>query len=243
MLNEEKDNFISRIHNYCDSWCERCAFTARCRVFAIEQESGDEEKDMDSETFWRNLQNMFAQAKEMLEQTAKERGINLAAAGDGQYTEGRTHQDETLRREDLTRLAETYLEEARRILENKSEWLIFSALDDETQEEMLSIIHWYQFFIAAKIRRGLSGILDYDGNLEEAELNDAQSDANGSIKIALIAVERSLIAWKALMTQENIAHLKPLVVLLETLRLRAEEKFTKARDFIRPGFDEFELMM
>lgn len=32
------DRFISGIYNYCDYWCERCAFTRRCRNFAM----GDE---------------------------------------------------------------------------------------------------------------------------------------------------------------------------------------------------------
>ena len=29
-----RDGFILGIYNYCDRWCETCAFTSRCRVFA-----------------------------------------------------------------------------------------------------------------------------------------------------------------------------------------------------------------
>jgi hypothetical protein len=29
-----RDGFIVGIDNYCDRWCETCAFTSRCRVFA-----------------------------------------------------------------------------------------------------------------------------------------------------------------------------------------------------------------
>ena len=29
-----QDGFILGIYNYCDSWCETCAFTSRCRLFA-----------------------------------------------------------------------------------------------------------------------------------------------------------------------------------------------------------------
>ena len=150
---------------------------------------------------------------------------------------------QTLRREDLTCLAERYLEDAKRVLENKDEWIIFSALDEESQAEMLSMIYWYQPLITAKIRRGLSGILDDDGNTDEEELTDAQSDANGSIKVALIAVERSLTAWTALMSKENHSQINPLLALLKTIRGKAEEKFTNAREFIRPGFDELQLTM
>ncbi len=29
-----RNGFIIGIYNYCDRWCETCAFTSRCRVFA-----------------------------------------------------------------------------------------------------------------------------------------------------------------------------------------------------------------
>ena len=31
---EVRDGFIVGIFNYCDRWCETCAFTSRCHVFA-----------------------------------------------------------------------------------------------------------------------------------------------------------------------------------------------------------------
>src|SRR5262245_29959549 len=31
---EVRDGFIVGIFNYCDRWCEACAFTSRCRLFA-----------------------------------------------------------------------------------------------------------------------------------------------------------------------------------------------------------------
>jgi hypothetical protein len=36
-MDEPEERFISGIYNYCDRWCERCRFTAHCRVFATEQ--------------------------------------------------------------------------------------------------------------------------------------------------------------------------------------------------------------
>lgn len=39
--NDEKD-FIISIHNYCDRWCERCAFTDRCMSYALERELLDD---------------------------------------------------------------------------------------------------------------------------------------------------------------------------------------------------------
>jgi hypothetical protein len=129
------------------------------------------------------------------------------------------------------------------MLEANDDWLIFSALDETAQEEMLSIIYWYQFFITAKVQRGFHGILDFDGKEDEEELNDSQSDANGSIKIALIAVERSIMAWTNLMTDENAQTIAPYISLLKTIKQKAETKFPNAQDFVRPGFDEIEIVM
>ena len=35
---EIRDGFIVGVYNYCDAWCDRCAFTSRCRLFADECE-------------------------------------------------------------------------------------------------------------------------------------------------------------------------------------------------------------
>ena len=40
--------FISGIFNYCDRWCERCSFTARCLNFAMENEEMDEPENHDA---------------------------------------------------------------------------------------------------------------------------------------------------------------------------------------------------
>lgn len=240
---EREENFISGIHNYCDRWCERCPFTARCRVAEAEQETTDEERDITNEAFWHRLAANFAAAQIMLLEKAEEFGVDLNAISEEEYASHRDREDEIVKNDALTRFAEKYRQDAQKTLEAKNEWLIFSALDETAQEEMLSIIYWYQFFISAKIQRGLSGILDFDGNLDEEQLNDAQADANGSIKIALIAVTRSLMAWTALMTNENSQTISPFISLLEIIKQTAAKKFPNAKNFIRPGFDEIEFVM
>ncbi len=55
-LAENKD-LISGIYNYCDRWCERCAFTSRCMNFAMSRKYTDdpEASDITNEKFWQNL--------------------------------------------------------------------------------------------------------------------------------------------------------------------------------------------
>lgn len=64
-------DFIAEIHNCCDRWCEKCTFTARCRVAEKEAEMSDDERDINNVAFWRNLTNIFAEAKQMLVQKAE----------------------------------------------------------------------------------------------------------------------------------------------------------------------------
>jgi hypothetical protein len=71
-------------------------------------------------------------------------------------------------------------------------------------------------------------------------LKDIPSDADGSAKIALIGMDRSIAAWavilKSMPEQEKV--ILDFLVRLERLRRETERTFPKARAFVRPGFDE-----
>jgi hypothetical protein len=65
-------------------------------------------------------------------------------------------------------------------------------------------------------------------------------DSDGSAKIALIAIDRSLSAWRVMRSSvsEKAESIRPMLVELERLRCDVEQIFPHARDFIRPVFDE-----
>ena len=65
-------------------------------------------------------------------------------------------------------------------------------------------------------------------------------DSDGSAKIALIAIDRSLSAWRVMQSSfaEKASTIMPMLLELERLRRGTEQLFPQARDFIRPGFDE-----
>jgi hypothetical protein len=72
--------FISGIHNYCDRWCERCPFSNRCSVYAMEREEDDGDpaaRDVDNQKFWAKLHQNFRETIEMVRADAKKRGIDL----------------------------------------------------------------------------------------------------------------------------------------------------------------------
>ena len=106
-------------------------------------------------------------------------------------------------------------------------------------DEALEVIRWYQYFISAKIMRAVRGKVE-----EEEEGDDEfQSDSDGSAKIALIAMDRSIGAWAVIRhydthRDERVIH---LIAFLDRLRQAVEKAFPKARSFIRPGFDKIDL--
>ena len=122
--------------------------------------------------------------------------------------------------------------------------------------DAIEVIRWYQFFIAAKTYRALMGLEDIgdeevsdinvdpfsddDFDDEDVLLAAACHDSDGSAKIALIAIDRSLSAWRLLQNvlPEKTESTLPMLIELEKMRRGLEQIFPRARDFIRPGFDE-----
>jgi hypothetical protein len=105
----------------------------------------------------------------------------------------------------------------------------------EQFEDAREVIQWYQYQIAVKTMRALSARID-----ETTDLTDCLKDSDGSAKVALIGIDRSIAAWRLaqLSLPERAASIVPLILQLERLRHRIENVFTEARDFVRPGFDE-----
>jgi len=53
----ENPDFISGIYNYCDRWCERCPFTARCLNYALGRANHPDaaSRDIHNERFWEQI--------------------------------------------------------------------------------------------------------------------------------------------------------------------------------------------
>lgn len=206
--------------------------TTRCAVFAEEQ-AADQDHDITQQAFWVKLAENFKRTRRMVEAMAAEMGIEFDPVEMERIEKELETKRTKTRREPLVILAEKYVEKARRLLSSNE----FSENGpEEIDEEMLSIIHWYLFFISAKVQRAFY-------SFEETEKDDPQSDFNGSMKIALIAIDRSIAAWTNLTDRANVEQIRPLISLLESLRTGCEEKFPGAREFLRPGFDEIDIVM
>lgn len=236
----DDDNLIPGIFNYCDRWCERCDFTARCRVFAMEAERGslDDSDDPIGDAL-DVVRESFAEAKEMLIERAEEMGIDIdAAMNDPEIDASIKRTRETVESHEAVELAKDYAVNVRHVLGAPNDWA--GDLDDPMTAEMLTILQWYQFFIAAKVHGSYHGIMDTDGYEDPDQLVNPQSYANGQAKISLISIERSVLAWTYLLNGSNAAVIRPWIEKLEKIKSLLETKFPNAREFVRPGFDEIE---
>jgi hypothetical protein len=225
-------DFISGIYNYCDRWCERCPLTSRCLVYATEQEdaAAPANHDLRNEAFWQKLGAVFLETREMIAEWAKQAGVDLNEAATAE--EARSHRKRQLvDNHPLTRCGKKYAHAA-------SDWFrefdqTIEGSDTDQFEDAREVIQWYQYQIAVKTMRALSGQREEDS----AEL---PKDSDGSAKVALIGVDRSIAAWRLMQLSlpERATSIVPLILQLEHVRLRLEKSFPEARGFVRPGFDE-----
>jgi len=104
-----------------------------------------------------------------------------------------------------------------------------------TLNDATETIRWYQPQIYVKLMRASSGMVRSEDGADYL-----LDDVNGSAKVALIGMDRSIHAWDTLYRtlgdgQDGILD---ILVQLQRLRKSAEAEFPGARAFVRPGLDE-----
>ena len=238
-------DLISGIYNYCDRWCERCPLTSRCLVYATEKEDDDssETHDLTNEAFWRKLGTVFQETRDMIAEWAREAGVDLSKIVEDCDPAQRKRRRQQVDNHPLAQAGKKYANAASDWFRDLDQAIEVSDLGAtpgdlahaEQFEDAREVIQWYQYQIAVKTMRALSARLD-----ETTDLTDCLKDSDGSAKVALIGVDRSIAAWRLaqLSLPERAASIVPLILQLERLRQRTEASFPDARDFVRPGFDE-----
>ena len=222
---EVQDGFIVGIFNYCDRWCERCPLTGRCRVFAalaeIDFEEGNGPLTEPRSSRERRLIEMQGIA---MHEAAEEAGDdNMPQPGErvGQLPP------------DMERSAgpdpEVVANSAQ--LQKKLRQLQMSAnpvvrLAHET-------IRYYALLVPVKMARALSQVAQHGPGAQ-------QSDANGSGKVALLALDRMERAWHTLIDTHHMTarDASPFLAEIARMRRNLHRAVPDASKFVRPGFDE-----
>jgi len=237
------ERFIPGIYNYCDRWCERCPQTLRCLNFSLSEEkfSDPETRDIRNEAFWRKLSEILQEALELLRETGKKWGVDLETLDSASDTESLRANDEAAEKHVICRAAKSYSKMVEDWFKER-EGLFFEtatgAADEVDLEEALEVIRWYQYFIAAKVTRAIWGKKED----EEEGCDEFPSDSDGSAKIALIAIDRSIGAWAVISHHDHhyVEETLEMISFLDHLRQAIEQTFPRARSFVRPGFDRID---
>ena len=236
-----EERFIKGIYNYCDRWCERCPQTSHCLNFSISEEefSDPEARDIRNKAFWNKLSEILVESLKLLREGAERWGIDLDAVDCIEETEKTRAKEEAAENHLLCRVARRYGERVEEWFKGRETLFLEIAADARagaSLEEAVEVIRWYQYFICAKVMRAVRGSVDE----EDEGSNDFPSDSDGSAKIALIAIDRSIAAWAVIQRSlvDSDREVTDLMVFIDRLRQAVEEAFPLARSFIQPGFDE-----
>jgi hypothetical protein len=243
-----KPGIIPGIHNYCDRWCAKCAFTQRCGSFSIEEEFAKDDLKNEEE-IWSHLSVMLETSLELLKSQAEQLGIEINETNveiDQNFDTklSRNNNPIICEASKYSKLTEEWLDSYKTVLENLdnilfergAEQLFMEDINEPDFTHLIEVIAYYKDFISIKINRALMQSLENNSGLKEL----ADYDANGSAKISLIAIDRSIGAWASILKRmpSREDELLIILVILQKLRCSLESEFPKARQFHRPGFDD-----
>ncbi len=259
-LSNNPDN-IEGIYNFCDRWCERCTFTSKCLSYQMEVKRREElykvcHTEDENELFWKTIRESFEMALELVREFAEKKGVNLDDLQEPhEIKEKRNSVEKMIKTHQLVTAADNYLEMATSWMDN-SEHLFVIGFDEKSKEyfatlkpnydhlngkeiaDAFSVINWYQYQISVKLSRAIHS--REMGKLMDETGESAPPDANGSAKVALIGIDRSIGAWSIMLKNfpEEEEELLNILVFLEQLCHSVEKEFPEARSFIRRGFDD-----
>lgn len=226
---------IEFISAYCDRWCERCAFTARCSAHAVHAALGMCDGDVaaavelavgvppDSDEPGRRKFEKHLSEYHPTEQELAEVGREIDKS-DERVDESPLTTDSLV----ASTLTIKWLQAHRQSLEGH---------DDRSVRDAFEIASWDCHLIAAKLHRALGGRDEAEHGWFTGD-DPIQNDWNGSAKVALISLDRSIIAWNTIAVTTADADAVAIAERLQALRVDVDRAFPNARRFVRPGFDE-----
>lgn len=221
-----------------------------------EQFADQETRDIKNEKFWQKLAETLQVTLDLLKESAEREGIDLDSIDIEEAAEEERLNEEITKNHECCRAAKVYGEMVDNWFDSMED--LFEKNEDEVNlkdqyelenvypfeksegiEDAVQVIRWYQYQIYVKLMRAIRG------NLEDKTeaLDEYARDSDGSAKVALIAIDRSMAAWGEIrehfpLHDDNILD---LLKHLDCLCRKVEEVFSAARGFIRPGFDKIDL--
>jgi|RhiMethySRZTD1v2_1073278.scaffolds.fasta_scaffold243291_2 hypothetical protein len=224
---EVRDGFIVGIFNYCDRWCETCAFTSRCRLFAdvaeIEAKLDPGLKEIvDAPPL---PQDVPPPPPPWMQEMIDEMNAASSNAATAELPPPPPVPPAHLL---IEARADDYFTRAHTWLRGQT-----GARTDPADPS--AVIEWFHLQIVVKVHRAIRGLAE-DG----PEERDWPADHDGSAKVALLGIDRSHAAWLAVLQRGLVSDSDAALLIADLVWLgeALERVFPKARAFVRPGLDE-----
>src|SRR5580765_1498294 len=183
----------------------------------------------------------FQECFRLLEQWCEREGIDFEAlqreAHSGEADARMVRVERVVRMDALQKLATAYSHAALKLLDGLSAARALRTWPSEV-DAAVETIGWYAGMVGAKVYRALHGFAEHD---ERSEEDVVQNDWNGSAKLARLIVSESKDAWRVVLRAGEAPADSPvmeLVLLLDRIDAGLAERFPRAMEFLRPGFDE-----
>ncbi len=232
-----RENTIIGIFNYCTRRCDACPFTERCTLYLSEREY---ERTHPAAPWQQQVHDSFAETFRLLEEWCTREGIDfeqLCRDADSEESEAElARAAEAVRGDPLQKLATAYTHAALNVADAVASARAIRQWPADVGAA-LDTISWHAGMMSAKVHRALHGWMERDTVRGE---DPVQNDWNGSAKVARILVAESREAWRVLLRAGEAPDGSPLldlVALLDRIDGALAERFPRATEFLRPGFD------
>ena len=231
---------IDFISEYCDRWCERCAFTHRCSAYACQLAIAMCDGDLSA-----GIELAVGQPQPVGREKEKSIGEQLmeefersppSQAELDAWDRAEKARRKRVKGDPLSQIADTYMDIAFAWTKDHADRIRSSANTGVT--DALDIIQWDIFLIGAKLRRALDGRDRRRFGVDDWDDDPIQNDWNGSAKVVLISLARSEEAWRTVAGLPDNCGAAVALEAIARLRAAAIQEFPEAMRFNRPGFDD-----
>ena len=248
-------DLIFGIYNHCDTWCERCQFTSRCRSFQIQSETGLAKPMGTGPDLVQQLTSALNLTKQYIENLSRDKRPSDPKSPTEAYVQ-KLEENVVINpvhvgHHSVSQLANSYLKQTGTWFRDEKNLLAQAGnrqlreveLGLRTEQEAMPTLNalrdawetigWYRTLIPVKTQSALRALTD---PTDDTQLNAYHL---GKAKLVLVSIDRSLLAWQTMLHYypEKTDDLLDLLALLSRLRREMESLFPGARTFQRPGLD------
>jgi len=249
--------FISGIYNYCDRWCERCAYTNRCRVYRDTERIAERHRQRgedphDLNTAVSDVARSFEKVRRLMERYAKANNLDLdEMAREGAAELAEPKRERSIDAHPMARGAMRYTKSCGELLkeltgvfnearDEADDRSAFMDVQDEADQlarvrDAFEVLSWDHALILGKIRRALGGKLEAEDESDELR-ESCLSDAAGSAWVARKCLIRSKAALLAIYDwdPDRRDQVIELLAAAERLQRALESLIPEAVDFTWP---------